>query len=42
MDALSLGEPAKMSAGRATLLMIVVALLLALAFAAGLFLAPRG
>jgi hypothetical protein len=45
MDALSLGEPARhivISAQKATLFMVVVVILLALAFAAGYFLAPKG
>ncbi len=44
MDALSLGDPPRqvtMSAQKATLLMVAVVVLLALAFAAGMFLAPK-
>jgi phage FluMu protein Com len=45
MDAMSLGEPARqivISAQNATFLMIFVVVLLAIAFAAGYFLAPKG
>jgi hypothetical protein len=45
MDALSLGEPARhivISAQKATLFMVIVVVLMALAFAAGYFLAPKG
>jgi hypothetical protein len=45
MDALSLGEPSRqitISAGKATLLMVAVVILMALAFAAGYFFAPKG
>jgi hypothetical protein len=45
MDALSMGEPARqivLSAQKVTLLMVVVVVLMALAFAAGYFLAPKG
>jgi hypothetical protein len=45
LDAMSLGEPTAqvtLSAQKATLLVVVVVILLGLAFAAGVFLSPRG